>query len=275
MELSFFFVLFYRSVRERCQVQIRGFSAMSALSKGFQIIDAVTAAGNSGLPFAGIVDATGLPKASTHRLLQELVEVSALTLDAQTRHYRGGLLLARIGASVTANYDLRDAARPFLQTLHDEFGHVATLGILNDDTGAYIDKIEAKNFGPRLHSEIGKSFPLHCTAMGKVLLSLSDAALVRRVTSRKLESFTPQTITDAKKLRQELKQVEADGYAVDNEEITRGFVCVAAPIFGIDGKVAGAISCTFPSYVRQDRGIQAEIDAVRRLAGQASARKAN
>ncbi|MDA1064633.1 MAG: helix-turn-helix domain-containing protein, partial [Proteobacteria bacterium] len=69
---------------------------MSALSKGFKIIDAVTAVGNNGLPFAGIVAATGVPKASAHRLLQELVELSALTLDAQTRLYRGGLLLARI-----------------------------------------------------------------------------------------------------------------------------------------------------------------------------------
>jgi DNA-binding IclR family transcriptional regulator len=244
---------------------------MSALSKGFRIIDAVTTAGNSGLPFAGIVAAADLSKASAHRLLQELVDLSALTLDTQTRHYRGGLLLARIGASITANYDLRDAVRPYLQMLHDEFGHVATLGILNNDAGVYIDKIEASSFGLRLHSEIGKSFPLHCTAMGKVLLSHSDAATVRRVTGRKLESFTPQTITDAKRLRHELKQIAIDGYAVDNEEITRGFVCVAAPVFGIDGQVAGAMSCTFPSYVRQDRGIQAEIDAVCRLARQASA----
>ena len=243
---------------------------MSAVSKGFKIIDAVTAAGSGGLPFAGIVETTGLPKASTHRLLQELVELSALTLDEQTRRYRGGLLLARIGASVTANYDLRDAVRPFLTLLHDEFGYVATLGILNDVTGTYIDKIEASGFGPRLHSEVGKSFPLHCTAIGKVLLSHADAATIRRVTSRKLESFTPKTITGAKKLRQELKQVAADGYAIDNEEITRGFVCIAAPVFGADGHVAGAMSCTLPSYVRQERGIQVEIDAVCRLARQAS-----
>ena len=244
---------------------------MSALGKGFKIIEAVTAAGSGGLSFSGIVNATDLPKASAHRLLQELVEISALTLDAQTRHYRGGLLLARIGASVTASYDFRDAARPFLQKLHDESGHVATLGILNDDTGVYIDKIESSSFGLRLHSEIGKSFPLHCTAMGKVLLTASGPALIRRVTSRKLESFTPQTITDAKKLRSELKQVEKNGYAVDDEEMTRGFICVAAPILGLDGNAAGAMSCTFPSYVRQEHGIQAHIDAVCRLAGQASA----
>lgn len=243
---------------------------MSALSKGFKIIDAVTTAGSAGLPFAEIVEATGLPKASTHRLLKELVEISALTHDEQSRHYRGGLLLARIGASVTSSYDFRDAVRPYLQQLHGEFGHVATLGILNDDAGVYIDKIESSSFGLRLHSEIGKSFPLHSTAMGKVLLAHSDKALVRRVTSRKLGAFTPQTITDPKTLRHALKTVEADGYAVDDEEMTRGFVCVAAPIFGLDGNVAGAMSCTFPDYVRQEHGLQPQIDAVCRLAGQAS-----
>lgn len=239
---------------------------MSALGKGFEIINAVTSAGKNGLPFAGIVSATGLPKASAHRLLKELVELSALTLDAQTRHYRGSLLLARIGASVTASYDFRDAARPYLQQLHDETGHVATLGILNDDTGAYIDKIESASFGLRLHSEIGKSFPLHSTAMGKVMLANSGTALIRRVSNRKLESFTPQTITNPTRLRQELKQIKVNGYAVDDEEMTRGFVCVAAPVFGIDGSVAGAMSCTFPSYVRQEHGIQMQVDAVCRLA---------
>jgi len=243
---------------------------MSAIGNGFKIIDAVTAAGNSGLPFAEIVAATDLPKASAHRLLKELVELSALMFDAPTRQYRGGLLLARIGASVTANYNLRDAVRPFLQALHDEFGHVATLGILNDVNGTYIDKIESSGFGPRLHSEIGKSFPLHCTAMGKILLSHSNATTVRRVTSRKLKSFTPNTITNANKLRHELKQIAANGFAVDDEEITRGFVCIAAPVFGVDGNIAGAISCTLPSYLRQDRGLQAEIDAVCELASQAS-----
>ena len=58
---------------------------MSALGKGFKIINAITAAGNGSLTFARVVEATGLRKASAHRLLQELLDMSALTLDAQTR----------------------------------------------------------------------------------------------------------------------------------------------------------------------------------------------
>lgn len=244
---------------------------MSAISKGFQIVEAVAAAGSNGLAFTRIVDTTGIPKASAHRLLRELVALSALTFDADTRKYRGGLLLARIGASVTGHYDLRTIARPFLQALHDEFGHVATLGILDDDTGIYIDKIEATDFGLRLHSEIGKSFPLHCTAMGKVLLSHTEPLVIRRVLNRKLEAFTTNTITSATQLRKELRQVKAQGFAVDNEEITRGLVCVAAPIYGVDDKVAGAMSCTVPSYISDDQSIAERTKTVCQLAKQASA----
>jgi len=207
------------------------------------------------LNFARIVEITCIPKASAHRLLRELVELSALTFDPDTRKYRGGLLLARIGASITGQYDLRTMARPFLQALHNEFGHVATLGIRNDDTGIYIDKIEATDFGLRLHSEIGKRFPLHCTAMGKVLLSHADSPVIRRVLNRKLEAFTGNTITSSTQLRKELQQIRAQGYAVDNEEHAVGLRCVAATIYDEHGEPLAAISISGPSSRILDRRV--------------------
>jgi DNA-binding IclR family transcriptional regulator len=83
---------------------------MSALRNGFQILDLVVAAGNEGLPFARIVERTHLPKASVHRLLKELVEVSALTFEPGTRRYRGGLRLARLGAHLLARGTARRRA---------------------------------------------------------------------------------------------------------------------------------------------------------------------
>ena len=224
---------------------------MSALSKGFQILE-TTAGAAEGLTFSEIVAATDLPKASVHRLLRELVELDALDYDDSSRRYRGGLALAALGASVAANYDIRRVARPFLERLHEKTGLVATLGIRNGDVGTYIDKIEPAGLIVRLHSEIGKSFPLHCTAMGKVLLANSDAATITRVTRRQLQQFTPNTITEGKALRRELEEVAANGYALDREEITRGLICVAAPILGLDGQVVAAMSCTMSSFDATD-----------------------
>ena len=225
--------------------------ALSALSKGFRILEAVTAA-ESGLTFSEVVEATEIPKASAHRLLNELVDLSALAYDQPTKRYLGGLLLAGLGASVTSNYDIRRVARPYLEDLNSRTGSVATLGIRDGENGIYLDKIEPAGFVIRLHSEIGKSFPLHCTAMGKVLLAHGDTATIGRFARRKLERFTPNTITDGKALRKELESVAAQGFAVDSEEITRGLVCVAAPIHGVDGSVVAAISCTISSFDATD-----------------------
>ena len=174
---------------------------MSALTRGFQILNATSASGD-GLTFSEIVATTGIARATVHRLLRELLQLSALSYDETSRRYSNGMVLARLGASVTGNHDTRRVARPALQWLHEETGAVATLGVRNGDTGTYIDKIEPDNLIVRLHSEIGKSFPLHCTAMGKVLLAHSSADTVTRLTRRRLERFTENTITDGKALRQ-------------------------------------------------------------------------
>ena len=243
---------------------------MSSVTKAFAILETVAEAGSRGLPFARVVDRTGIPKASAHRLLRELVELSVLAFDPATRHYRGGMVLARLGAGVSADYDLRGIARSHLEALQAETGHVATLGIRNDDEGVYVDKIEPNDFSIRLHSEVGIAFPLHSTAMGKVLLAHAPADVVRRITKRRLPSFTKNTITDGKQLQKELDRVRRDGHAFDREEITRGLMCVAAPIYDAHGEVAGAMSCTFQSYIAADRSIEPEIEAVVRNAKAAS-----
>lgn len=242
---------------------------MSALRHGFAILNTVTGSGQ-GMTFSEIVEATGLPKASVHRLLKELVAQSALTLDPESRRYQGGLLLARLGAAVTGDYDLRRIARPALQAIHDQTGHVATLGIRDGAKGVYLDKIEPTTFGLRLHSEVGKSFPLHCTAMGKVMLSQAGEATLRAVAGGGLERFTENTITSIKALRRELRQVAEQGFALDREEITRGLVCMAAPVWGPDGTLAGAMSCTVPSYLADERGLDRELAIVMREAAAVS-----
>lgn len=221
---------------------------MASVTKAFTILTQVGSKGSSGLPFAEIVRLTGLPKASTHRLLKEMVEIGALTFDISTKCYRCGLLLSRLGAGVTGTYDIRTRVRPYLEALQKITGQVATLGILNGDEGVYIDKVESSDFGIRLHSEIGKAFPLHATAMGKVLLAFNDEAII----PKKLTAFTDKTITSRAQLKTVCKEVREQGFAIDNEEITRGLVCIAAPVFGVDGKCAGAISCTAPSYIFED-----------------------
>jgi len=101
-------------------------------------------------------------------------------------------------------------------------------------------------------------------------LAYGDDPLRNRVTSRRLEKFTERTITDPDALAKELEHVRAQGYAIDDEEISRGLTCIGAPIFDSSGAVIAALSLTAPSY-NYEGGIPPQIiETIKAHAQQAS-----
>jgi DNA-binding IclR family transcriptional regulator len=235
---------------------------MSSLNKVFATIEAVVARQSTGLSFAEVQSATGLPKASTHRMLKGLVALGYLNFDQETKKYRGSLKLASFGAEVMANFDLRSHIHPQLIRLHNETGHTCNMGVMNGEIGVFADKIQSQDYGIKLFSEVGKTFPLHCTGLGKVLLSYSPADVLDRILSRPLQAITDKTITRPEELRKQFATIRKKGYAIDMEEITRGIVCVAAPVFGVKGEIICAVSITFPTFIHKERGIAKEIKAI-------------
>lgn len=239
---------------------------MNPLFKVFSIIETVVAGQNKGMTYSEILAALDLSKSSVHRILKELTELGYLSFNPETKRYFGSLRLAALGAEVMSHFQLREYIRPHLIDLHRETDHTTNFGVLDGTQGVFVDKIESKDFGIKLFSEIGKSFPLHCTGLGKVLLAYSMDTVLPRLLQHPLEAITDRTITDPEKLMQELKSIRELGYALDDEEITRGIMCLAAPVYGFNEDLVGAISITFPTYINSDRGIQPEIDTIKKYA---------
>ncbi len=240
---------------------------MSSIAKAFSVLETVVAHQERGLAYSEVVAKTGLPKASAHRVLKSLAQMGYLRFDAEAGRYFGDLKLASLGSAVTSHFDLKGYVRPHLLALQAETGHTCNLGVLSGDAGMFLDKLESSEaFGIKLFSAIGKRFPLHCTAMGKVLLAGMPPAERRKILARKLEAFTPRTITEPAALARELREVQRCGYALDREEITRGIMCVAAPARNGEGATVAAISVAFPAYIDEERGVENEILAVTRCA---------
>jgi IclR family KDG regulon transcriptional repressor len=235
---------------------------MGSLTKAFEVLKAVVSCQDTGIGFAEVVSRTGLPKASVHRILRELNVIGYLTYNPDTKKYRGSLKLANLGSEVMANFDLRDHVHPHLLELRRVTDHTCHMAIRDGDVGVYVDKVESHYYKIKLFSEVGKSFYLHCTGLGKVLLAWSDPGDVKAILARPLKPLTDRTITDPDRLLEELEIVREQGYAVDREEITRGIMCVAAPVFGVHGDCIAAVSTTFPSYLNEERGIGPEREAV-------------
>ncbi len=239
---------------------------MNPLYKVFSIIETTVARQDTGVTYSEIVAALDLPKSTVHRILKDLTELGYLNFNPETKRYFGSLQLAALGAEVMSHFQLRDHVRPSLLELHRKTDHTANLAVLDGTMGVFVDKIESKDFGIKLFSEIGKTFPLHCTGLGKALLAFSSNDTVAKLLETPLKAITEKTIIDPEAFKRELALIRKRGYALDNEEITRGIMCTAAPVFGFNGELVCAISITFPAYINDDRGIEPEIAAIKKYA---------
>jgi len=64
-----------------------------------------------------------------------------------------------------------------------------------------------------------------------------------------LEPFTENTITDRSDLIKIIQQVNAQGYAIEMDEMSLGIGCIAAPIFDIRGTLRATLSIVAASPV--------------------------
>jgi DNA-binding IclR family transcriptional regulator len=72
-------------------------------------------------------------------------------------------------------------------------------------------------------------------------------AQVDRVLARGMPPRTPNTITDPVRFKAQLWEVAQRGYALDDEENLEGVRCAAAPVFNLEGRLAGGISLSAPA----------------------------
>lgn len=192
------------------------------------------------LSLADLVRRTGMPHATTRRLTLELVEVGALERNSANK-FTIGLPLWRLGTLAPRAETLRSVAQPFIEDLYVALRQHVQLAVLQHDHAVIIERLSAVS-AVRLESQVGGQLPLHCSGVGKVLLSHSSSAFVDEVLSRRLPAFTPHTKIEPDALRRELADCRTTGIVVAREELTAGADSVATRIVDGRGTVVAALS---------------------------------
>jgi IclR family KDG regulon transcriptional repressor len=213
---------------------------IQSLARGLKILELLAVTEN-GVGVTELADELGVDKSSASRLMQTLANYGFAEQDADTRRYHLGPQIVRLSRSVLTRMPLRDQAKPFLRQLVERTGECSHLAILAQGQALYIDQVESPS-SLRVTTGVGTLAPLHCTALGKVMLAFSHEPL-----PEEMPVFTPRTISDRETLRAHLDQTRRQGYAIDDEEYEYGVRCVAAPVFDFRGKVVGAIGISGPA----------------------------
>lgn len=220
---------------------------IQSLARGLKILDLLAEAGD-GLSVTELAEALGVDKASASRLVATLTRYGYAEKDEVTRRFLLGPQVVSLSRSVLTRLPLREAAKPYLRQLMEATGECAHLAVPAQGKALYIDQVESPAT-LRVNAAVGTMNPLHCTALGKVLLAFGEVEM-----PASLEAFTPRTITDPETLRRHLEEVRRLGYAVDDEEFDPGVRCIAAPVFDFRGRAVGSIGISGPSSrVSQER----------------------
>lgn len=233
------------------------------LVRGLEVIDAVAGGITSLDDLAGTL---GLTRSTTHRLASTLVERRYLEFT-RGRGYGLGAKLLELGHLTAGKMDLTRVARPYLEELSASTGDAVHLGVLDGSRALYLDKIQGSR-RVEVSSRIGERQPLRSTGLGKALILDADEKQWREYYDYEARLGAGYDVPLESWLAR-MREYASLGYAFDLEENEDRIRCVAAPIRGVSGRIAAAISVSSAAQYMDDlrmRGLSFQVrDAAERI----------
>jgi DNA-binding IclR family transcriptional regulator len=207
---------------------VRQHSGIGVIDKAAVILDATA---RSPVTLGELVDATGLPRATAHRLAVALEVHRLLARDGDGRFVLGprlGELAAALPDPVVA------AAGPVLVWVRDESGESAQLYRRDGDVRVCIAAAE-RTSGLRTTVPVGARLPLTAGSGAQVLCAWLDATTLADLLPR--AAFTDRVLAD----------VRRRGWAQSVAQREAGVASVSAPVRAPQtGEVVAAISISGP-----------------------------
>lgn len=196
-----------------------------------------------GVTLGEIQEKLSIPKSSAFDIVQTLLLKEMIgVVEGVQKKYVIGLESFRIGLSYEK--DLLKIVQKYLKQLAEKLNKTIFLGILKEGEVIYLDKREPSS--PIVTTAtLGSRNPIHCTALGKVMLSQTSEEKVKKILKEKgMPKRTDYTLTKPENFIEQLKEVRRLGYAVDNREIEENQFCISAPIYDSSKKIVAAISAS-------------------------------
>lgn len=228
---------------------------VQTLERSLDILE-VLARSEESLGVTEIGNRIGLHKSTVHRLLQTLCYRGYVEKEKDRERYHLGVKIVELGIRFFNDLEIRKVAASYLSRLAKSFDEVVHLVLPDDGEVVYIDKRESSQV-ISMHSKVGRRAPMHCTAVGKAILSTLPEEEVRHILKVKgMPGFTHRTITDPDKLIEQLREIRKTGIAMEAEENEVGILCVGTPIFDYSGRAIGAISVSGPANRLREKGLE-------------------
>jgi IclR family acetate operon transcriptional repressor len=224
----------------------------------------------AGATLEEITAAAASPKPTVHRALAALRRAGFAAQDPKGRYVLGDEFLRLAFAHHQARPD-HVRVEHVLEMLARRFGETVHYTVIDGEWVVYRSKVDPTEGAVRLTSVVGGRNPAHCTAAGKLLLSyeLVDLSAVRSwVGDRTLEARTSSSVTTPEQLHDQLEEIRARGFSIDDQENEPGINCLAVPAF-LTGPTtpSGAVSVSAVAYRTPLDVLVSQVDDIRSAVG--------
>jgi DNA-binding IclR family transcriptional regulator len=130
--------------------------------------------------------------------------------------------------------------RPVLELLARETGEATNLAVARRFSLVYVDQVDPPHV--MAPNWFGRTVPLHATSTGKAYLAYLPEEEQEAVLPRRLERYTDTTVTDRRKLGDQLRAVRRDGYAICVGELEESLFGASAPVLSEQGRPVAIVS---------------------------------
>lgn len=195
-----------------------------------------------GVTLSQLTQKLQLPRSTGHALLLTYQRTGYVHRCEKSGRYCLGFRLQALANQALGGTSLRIQAATLLHQLMQKTGLTVHLAVMEEGEAILIDRVEAPG-SPHLATWVGKRMGLHCTALGKALISeLPESVLDDLIRKHGLMRYNENTIASRRILRLACESVQRLGYAIDDEEEEIGVRCIGAPVRNSTGEVVAAIS---------------------------------
>lgn len=196
-----------------------------------------------------ISSALNIPKSTVHRVCKILAREGILDFDLKGKQYHWGPKLMYIAQHVYQNNQIRQLALPFLRKIADQCNETAILSLYDSKMGQYIFVDQVQTPQPILYKPpMGVPLPIHAGAGGKSIMAFLPDEEIEKVIASGLSKIADRTIVNPSRLKRDLAEIQANGYAFSYGEVTPEAVGIGSPILNGNGGVIGSLLVTLPAY---------------------------
>jgi IclR family transcriptional regulator, pca regulon regulatory protein len=214
---------------------------VEALAKGLRILSLFDEQRPS-WRVSDLATAAGLPMPTAYRVVMTLTAEGYLD-HLPNGEYRPGVRTLTLGMAALRSLDLVGIATPKLTDLGQRMGETVNLAVLTGDRVLYLIRLRNSDL-VTANIQVGSTLPAVHASIGKLLLAyLDEDDLEARITDA---SFAANSGPNAKlslaELREELRAIREQGWAMQDEELAYGLRSVAGPVTGPAGRVVAGVN---------------------------------